>query len=222
MKIYLLLIIFFLMRGFTYANNSLEGTYCKTSNSTKIYLKVKSINDSLYYFQLKDYDTSNENAKQRSIVGTFIYAKNKGRLFNADCYPFHHFSLLKKADNILTIDTPYFRMYYTFNDIKGDYAKISDSVNVSFLEFKVILIPDNISIAKKQFKTDVYSFPSKYADVKKEEFNKGEKIFVITTVGGFIDNIPPPSEMVRFSLIVLPATKEREWINTDDLENEFK
>jgi hypothetical protein len=113
-------------------------------------------------------------------------------------------------------------MYNSFSDIKGDYIKQTDSVNVNFQEFKIIMIPRNIEIAKKQLEVYLYDFPSKYSQAKKNQFDKNGKIFVITTVGDFWGNKPLSSEMIRFSLIEIGKTKERKWINTDDLEDWFK
>ncbi|MBY0481791.1 MAG: hypothetical protein K2Q21_10570 [Chitinophagaceae bacterium] len=206
----------------TFANSNLEGTYSKTEKSTKIYLKIKNIKDSLYYFILKDYDTTKENYQQRWIVGSFIYSSNKCKLFNAECYPYHHFSILKKSTNILTIDSSYFHMYFAFDDIKGNYIKESDSVNINYSEYKIYKMPNNIDAAKITFETVLYEFPSKFSKGEKIKFDKNEKVYTITTVGGFLGSKPLPSDMIRFSLIEIPRLKIRNWINTDELEDKFK
>lgn len=112
-------------------------------------------------------------------------------------------------------------MYLTFNDIKGGYIKISDSANVNYEEFKVVMISNNINAAKTPFETLIYDYPSKYSQFKKIKFSKGEKVYTITTVGGFHGSKPLPSDKIRFSLIEIPRLKLRAWINEDELENRF-
>lgn len=221
-KVTIFFVIVFCTFSKLFAGEGIEGNYCYTNNKTKIYLKIKKVNDTIFYFILKDYDTTQDEYKQRQINGSFKFVKNTFKLVNISCYPYYHFSFVRAGGNMIRIDTAGFKMYQSFSDIKGVYIKESDSVRINYNEFTINMIPQNIIFCKKNSEIILYDFPSKYSFAKSKNFKKDEKLNVITTVGDFLGNKPLPSEMLRFSLVEVAATKERKWVNTDNLEDLFK
>lgn len=208
-----------------FANNNLEGTYCKTDGATKIYLKIKSIKDSVYYFELKDYDTTKDNYKQRNIIGTLLCVNGKLKLNNADFYLSNYFFdfTIKNESRLIKVGSNRFRMYYTFDDIKGDYVKVSNTVDVNYKEFQPSYYRKNDTYtAKQKIEISLFDFPNTWSALSKIIVIKSEKIYEIKTVGTVYENKPLTPQIIRFSLIEIPRLKIRKWVNTDELEDKFK
>jgi hypothetical protein len=223
-----LVLLFFIANAIScgFANKSIEGNYCKTDKSTMIYLKIKSINDSIYYFELKDYDTTKDNYRGRNIIGTMLYTKGNLRLINASFYLNEdYFNLsIKNNSRVICVEDNNFHMYYSFNDIKGNYIKLSDTTDLSYNEFQVPYNNRNsVYTAKQQIKVTLFDFPFTQSKSSNVVIMKNEKIYELNTMGSVFEKKPINwNNVSRFSLIDIPRLKIRKWINTDELEDKCK
>ena len=221
---YLVLIVMILLTGCVFAKSSkLEGVYYKVENTDTIYLKIKRINDSIYFFLLRDYNRRNAHFKQRQVVGTFKQSGNNlFEVINGSHYP-NHFSFSKPTENVIEIDTSNFQMYYSFKDITGVYNKKSDSININFDEFALNKVANNIYKARKDILIAFYDFPNIYSTNKKDAIKKDETVYAVIDIN-YVGkgNIVSSPEAVRFTLIEIPKLKIRKWVLTDNLEDYFK